>query len=97
MMLSNTDKPEPTSVVYMSNDFSGWTDSPELDEILQKFKSSPTLDQAKAYLDDLTEWFYDYTPVAKVGDGKGVLANRTTVKNLQDLDGPILWNVSNEK
>lgn len=97
LILSNTDKPDPTSPVFMSKDFAGWTDSPELDEILDKFWSAPSLDEAKVYNDELTEWFYDYVPVAKVGDGKSLLASRKTVQNLQELDGPILWNVSNDK
>lgn len=97
LFLSNTDKPEPTSPVFMRKDFAGWTDSPELDSILEEFWGSSSLEEAKTYYDDLQTWFYDYVPVAKIGDGKGMLANRTYVENVQDLDGPILWNVSNNK
>ncbi|WP_368653249.1 ABC transporter substrate-binding protein [Ornithinibacillus sp. 4-3] len=97
LFLSNTDKPDPTSPVYMTKSFAGWTDSPELDNILEKFWGAPSVDDAKEFNDELHAWFYDYVPVAKVADGKGLLPSRTTVKNLQDLDGPVLWNVSNEK
>src|SRR5699024_8426265 len=33
---SDTPKPEPTSLLYMNNDFPGWTDSPKLDDLLKE-------------------------------------------------------------
>lgn len=97
LVITNTPKPEPSSLAFMRKDFPGWTDSPELDKLLAEFRGAPNLEKAKAVYDDLQKWFYDYVPVVKIGDGNSVSATQIAVKNMQWLDGLIFWNVSNQK
>lgn len=89
--------PEPSSNTYIRSEYAGWTNSPELDELLEEYRGQPTLDDAKALYDDLQEWYWEYLPIIKFGDFNRVTSVQSTVKNLQYLDGFILWNVSNEK
>lgn len=99
-IMGNVPVPEPTSNVYLMKDYAGWTDSPELDEIIREFRSQPSLDDAKEVYEDLQEWFYEYRPVIKVGDYNAVVSLRDTVKNFQEQTQDnrlILWNVSNDK
>ncbi|MFM1653427.1 ABC transporter substrate-binding protein [Brevibacillus sp. B_LB10_24] len=96
LVITNTPKPEPSSLAFMRKDFTGWTDSPELDKLLAEFRGAPTLEQARAVYDDLQKWFYEYVPVVKIGDGNSILACQKSVKNVQWLDGNIFWNVSKE-
>ncbi|OLO28115.1 ABC transporter substrate-binding protein [Alkalihalophilus pseudofirmus] len=90
-------KPDPTTMAFLRNDFVGWTESPELDQIIEEFKSAPSLDEAKPVYDDLQKWFYDYKPISKLGDYTLVYGVRDHVENYNFLDGPIFWNVTNNK
>src|SRR5690625_211951 len=74
-----TPKLDPTSMAFLRDDFVGWTKSDELDEIIAEFKGAPSIDEAKSIDHKLQEWFYDYTPVTKVGDFSTV---NTTRNNL---------------
>ncbi|GED28124.1 ABC transporter substrate-binding protein [Brevibacillus agri] len=97
LVITNTPKPEPSSLAFMRKDFPGWTDSPELDKLLASFRGAANLEQAKAVYDELQKWFYEYVPVVKIGDGNSVSATQISVKNMTWLDGLIFWNVSNQK
>lgn len=90
-------KPEPTSHHFLNTEISGWTDSEELDELMEKFRSQPTLEDAQPVFGELQAWFYDYLPAVKVGDYNRVDSTRSTVDNYQYSDRMILWNVSNDK
>lgn len=96
-IIANTSKVEPTSLVFMRSDFAGWTESEELDELAEKLRRAPSLDEARKVYDELQGWFMDYRPVVKIGDGNLLFASRTSISPLQDVDGIILWNVSKEK
>lgn len=90
-------KPEPTSHHFLNTAISGWTDSDELTELMEKFRSQPTLEDAKPVYDELQAWFYDYIPATKIGDYHRVDSTRNTVDNYQYSDRMILWNVTNNK
>ena len=97
LVITNTPKPEPSSLAFMRKDFPGWTDSPELDELLVKFRGAPNLDKAMEVYDDVQKWFYEYVPVVKIGDGNSISSSQKTVEGMTWLDGLIMWNVSNSK
>lgn len=90
-------KPEPTSHHFLNTQISGWTESDELTELMDKFRSQPTLEDALPVYDELQAWFYDYIPAIKLGDYNRVDATRTSVENYQYSDRMILWNVTNTK
>src|SRR5690625_3142458 len=90
-------KPEPTAHHFLNVGISGWTDSPELDELKQKFVTQPTLEDAIPVYDELQDWFYTYIPTIKIGDYNRIDATRSSVENYQYQDRMILWNVSNNK
>jgi peptide/nickel transport system substrate-binding protein len=97
LVITNTPKPEPSSLVYLRKDFPGWTDSPELDRLLGQFRSAPTLDQAASVYEEMQKWFYEYVPVVKIGDGNSIAAAKSSVQNITWLDGLIFWNVTSSK
>lgn len=97
LVITNTPKPEPSSLAFMRKDFPGWTDSPELDELLVKFRGAPNLEKAMSVYDDIQKWFYEYVPVVKIGDGNSISSSQKSVEGMTWLDGLILWNVSNAK
>lgn len=96
-VLTDLVTPEPTSNLYLIEGFAGWTNSPELENLLDEFRSKPSLDEAKAFYDNLLEWYWEYVPIIKVGDYSSVISIRSTVENFQHHDRFILWNVSNNK
>jgi peptide/nickel transport system substrate-binding protein len=95
-VIPNTAKSDPGSLVFMRPDFAGFTASPELDTILDRYRAAPTLDEAKSHYDDLQTWFYDYLPVSKLGDADTVFATTTNVDVTvgPGFEGPILWRTS---
>lgn len=93
-IIANTSKVEPTSLVFMTKEFAGWTDDDALDQLKEKIRRSPSLDEAQSYYDELQEWFLDYRPVVKIGDGNLLYGYRDSISPLVDVDGVILWNVS---
>lgn len=90
-------KPEPTSHHFLATGISGWTDSPELTELVEKFRNQPTLEDAIPVYDELQDWFWTYMPAAKIGDYNRIDATRTSIDNYQYSDRMILWNVTNDK
>lgn len=94
---TSTPKLDPTSMAFLREDFVGWTDSPELPGLIKEFKTAPSLEEAKLIFNDLQEWFYEYKPVTKVGDFSKIHAVRSNVSGYKYLDGPIIWNVSNNQ
>lgn len=89
--------PEPSSHLFMIPDFPGWTDSPEMLDLVAEFRSQQSLEDAKAYYDELLKWYYSYVPAVTVGDIKNVNYIRNTVSNFKIQDRFILWNVTNSK
>ena len=94
---ATTGKLNPTSMGFLRDNFVGWTESEELDEIVDEFNSALSIDEAKLVYNDLQEWFYDYKPVTKIGDFTKVNATRDNVKGYDFFDGHIFWNVTNSK
>lgn len=90
-------KPEPTAHHFLATGISGWTDSPELTELTEKFRSQPTLEDALPVYDELQNWFWTYKPATKIGDYNRIDATRNTIENYQYSDRMILWNVTNNK
>lgn len=86
-------KPVPNAQYYLSENYTGWTNSSELDEIVEGLISATSLEQAQTSYSMLQKWFYDYTPIARVGVFNMVIAYRETVNNFQYFGQPVFWNV----
>ena len=81
-VMTNKGKVEPTSLVWTRPDYLGWTDSKDLDEITAKIRQAPSLDDAGELYNDLQDWFMDYRPAVKMGDGDMLYAARdSSLKN----------------
>lgn len=96
-VIANVAVPEPTLTGFIDKEYPGWTNSPELDQLVKDFRGQPTLEDAKEMFDDLQQWYWDYMPVLKIGDYSRVSSSRSTLENFQYQDGLIFWNVSNNK
>lgn len=96
-IMANTEVPEPATTSFLKSSLSGWVNSPELDKLLDEFKSKPTLEDAREMYDDLVEWYWDYLPVVKFGDYYRVSSVRSTVSDFKYQSGFIFWNIYNNK
>ena len=96
-IITNKGKVEPTSLVWSRPDYVGWTNSEKLGPITAKIRTAPSLDDARKYYDELQAFFLEYKPAIKMGDGDMLFAGRTSLSQLEDIDGLIFWNVSNSK
>lgn len=91
--------PDPTSHVFLINDYPGWTESDELNEIIENMRSQATLEDAKDYYDDLQAWYWDYMPVVKIGDYDALVVRRNNVVGYDeqnDYNRPVFWNIYKE-
>lgn len=89
--------PEPSTFFYTRENYPGWTNSPELKNLISEYRGQPSLEDAKNYYEHLQEWYWDYLPIIKAGDFNRVSSTRTTVSDFQYQDGFIFWNISNNK
>ncbi len=96
-VIENVGVIEPSAQNFLRSDYPGWTESPELDKLIESFRSKQTLDDAKDLYAGIQQWYVDYLPVVKIGDYNKVATTRKAVKNFNHQDGYIFWNVSNEK
>jgi peptide/nickel transport system substrate-binding protein len=96
-VMTNKGKVEPTSLVWTRPDYPGWTESKDLDEITSKIRQASSLEDAGELYNDLQDWFMDYRPAVKMGDGDMLYAARDSLSKMEDIDGLIFWNVTNSK
>lgn len=96
-MMGNTPASEPTSSVFLWPDYAGWIDDPKLEQMIDEFRTLPTIEEAKPLFDDFQAWFYDYVPSIRFGDFNRVASTRDTVSDFQFQDGFVFWNKTNNK
>lgn len=75
-------------------EYAGWTNSPEIDQLLSDITTSNSFEEAKPLIDELQLEVWEYLPVLKVGNNKDLVAVSSKVAGYNNLIGPILWNVS---
>ncbi len=75
------------------SEYPGWTNSPEIDRVLAQIQEAGSLQEAKPLIDELNRLTWEYLPIIKIGNTQNLIAVRDHVKGLDDLIGPILWNV----
>lgn len=88
----------PTPIQYpfldSSANWPGWTNSPEIDALIQNIQAAATQEEAKKYAEMLQQEMWTYLPILKVGDERNIVIMRNGVEGFTTLAGPILWNVS---
>lgn len=91
-------QPEPTSYGFLRRGYdSGWADSDEFDQLIEDFRTQPSLDQTADPYDAILQWTADHIPFIKTGDSNRIATTSTKVNNFQFQDGFIIWNMSVSK
>lgn len=91
-------RPTPVQYPFLDSraEWPGWTDNPEIDDLIDKITETTSQEEAKQFTEELQEEFWDYLPILKPGNRLNITAHRTNVEGYEALIGPILWNVSIE-
>ncbi|MBG9978744.1 ABC transporter substrate-binding protein [Ruoffia tabacinasalis] len=74
--------------------YAGWTNSPEIDQLLVDITQESDFDSAKPIIDELQQAVWDYLPIVKLGNYTDLSAIGENVQGYSELIGPVLWNVS---
>jgi peptide/nickel transport system substrate-binding protein len=72
----------------------GWTNSPEMDKLLEEISTAKSQEEAKALTEELQKVFWEYLPVINVGTYNNITAYDEKVQGFKTFIGPVLWNVS---
>ena len=75
-------------------DYSGWSYSGKMDQLLVDINSAASLEDAKPLIDDLQQEVWDYLPIIKIGNIQDLVVVSDKITGYDNLIGPILWNVS---
>ncbi|PLR95970.1 ABC transporter substrate-binding protein [Bacillus sp. T33-2] len=88
-------EPIPAKYVFLDSvtQWPGWTNSPEMDELLDKINTASSQEEAKKYFDELQEEFYNYLPIIKFGNKTTITSTRSNIEGMGFLQGITLWNV----
>ena len=89
--------PTPQQLLYLGADYPGWTDDPEITELINEINAARDQEEAKASFAKLQDRMYDYLPIAKFGDYYTLGGLSTKVDGMQMQDGFILWNTTKAK
>jgi peptide/nickel transport system substrate-binding protein len=77
--------------------YPGWTNSPEIDRLLDEIQGSPSIEAAKPLVDKLQALVWEELPIIKLGNRVNLSAVADHVQGFTDLIGPVFWNVSTTK
>lgn len=88
----NTD---PTQLIFLDskNEWAGFSDSSEIDQLIEEIRTSSSEEEAKAKSEELQLEAWDYMSVLKLGDKNFLYAVSEDVEGFQDFIGMNLWNV----
>lgn len=88
----NTD---PTQFLFLDskNEWAGWTNSEDIDRILDEIRGATSDEEAKAKAAELQKVIWEYVPVLKFGDKNFFYAVSKDIEGFQDVIGMMLWNV----
>jgi len=86
--------PIPTQWIFFNPGTFGWTDDPELLELVDQMQNS-TIEEAKALWPEAHLRSWEYLPISKIGDTYGYsIFNSEKVDGFSTFDQGIFWNVS---
>lgn len=87
----------PQQILHLGPEWPGWTNDPELTELVKEINAASSADGAKASFAKLQDRMYDYLTMIKFGDYYGFYGNSAKVDGIKLQDGLILWNTSISK
>lgn len=92
-------EPFPNAFYFLdsANEYPGWTNSPIIDDLLNKITQSTSQEEAAEHFGELQEEFWDYLPLIRFGDSKAIRAHRSNLQNVRSFMSLQLWNVSKEE
>ncbi len=87
---------DPTQINFLDSrtKYTGWSNSPEIDKLLDQLMVAPSDEAAKEIFGKLQGESWSYLPAIKFGDYDGVAAIRTNVEGFEWFHGPVLWNTT---
>lgn len=90
-------RPTPIQYPFLDSraEWPGWTNSPEIDRLIEEIQVAKDQEEALALTSELQEEFWNYLPIIKPGNSMEITSYRKSdVAGFDYLVGPILWNVS---
>lgn len=92
-------RPTPLQYPFLDSrsEWPGWTNSPEIDRLIDEIQSTTDKEKVKALTADLQKEFWNYLPIVKPGNSVEITSYRNEIKGFDYLVGPILWNISIKK
>lgn len=84
----------PLHLLYLSSSWPGWTDDPEISELLKEISSTDTLEEAKEHWNALQKRAYTYLPVVNLGNMYNFNGISNNMDGYQYFLGPNLWNTT---
>ena len=90
-------RPMPIQYLFFNPEWLGWTDSEELDRLMNEILYAGSQEEAQKFSAEFHEAFRDYLPIIKPGNSTAIVSMGAGVDGLQFITGPILWNVSIEE
>lgn len=83
----------PTELLYLSEDWAGWTTDEKIGELVSAINTAPTQSEAYGYWDELQGYVWESLPVLKVGDQYSFSAQSEKLEDMEYFMGPLVWNV----
>ena len=96
---SFTTVPTPLQYTFLNseNKYPGWTNNPEIDQLLKDIKNAETQDIATQKFGELQELVWTDLPIINVGITNIINSHKEKVEGYSDFLGPVFWNMSISK
>ncbi|MEH7123100.1 ABC transporter substrate-binding protein [Bacillus sp. JJ1503] len=78
-------------------EYPGWTNSPDIDRLINEIRNSPSQEEATAKFEELQAIIWSELPVINVGMANFISSYSNKVKGYSEFMGPIFWNTSIEQ
>ncbi|PRI12470.1 ABC transporter substrate-binding protein [Leucobacter massiliensis] len=85
---------DPTQTIGFLPDRAGYFDGPELQELLQRFRSAPTQAEASALYDDMQGYIEQTRPMSRIGDAHNVYAANKDLELPWFSEHFVWWNAA---
>ncbi|RST58816.1 ABC transporter substrate-binding protein [Siminovitchia terrae] len=85
----------PINFYYLDSrdDYSGWSNSPEIDKYNDELKVAKTDEEASKAFASLQKATWEYLPAIKYGEYNRVTVARSNLEGFKWFNGPLFWNV----
>lgn len=85
----------PINYVFLhsENEYAGWTNSPEMDQLIDQIKVTPTEEERLELFEELQEEVWNYLPYIRYGNYKPLHAMQNDVEGFDTFTNILLWNV----